>query len=326
MNTKLDFHHILITRFSVRLSANSAFQGRSEDWLFNIDRLHQKLSLFQHVTLASILAGSALPDSYLILIDPLLPGEILAKLKSIVSPFSWIHLKIINPGDITKMQSISGFGNSIEKHHRYVLTTNLDDDDALGVDYLKNLRTHIAEGIAKNRFGRFHWFGSIDMKEWDILPCSDAPLGYVKPYSGNVLFTLSTGYSVFTKNHNFAPTIFTLSHSRCLDYLTTKHRRVNFDAKGRKRFAFSFCFRAARMGAWVEMFKFLAGQPFATRLDTDLNATFEGLIINHGDNLQGGRIKQGMEVREPLSPELLDRKFGVRTAELIDEISLHAQR
>lgn len=325
MNTKPDFHHILITRFSVRLSADSAFQGRSSEWLFNVERLKQKLVLFEHVTLASVLAGSAQPDSYLILIDTQLPDEILKSLKSLTEPYPWIQLNALNPGDLTKMQQLSGFGNEIKKQCHCVVTTNLDDDDALGIDYLKNLRAHVAEGIKKNQFGRFHWFGSIDMQEWDILPCSDAPLGFVKPYSGGVLFTLSTGYSVFTQNHNLAPTIFTLSHSRCLDYLTTKHRRVNFDAKGRRKFALTFCLRAARMGAWVEMFKFLAGQPFATRLDTDLNATFEGLIINHGDNLQGGRIKQGMEVREPLSPELLDRKFGVRTAELIDEISLHAQ-
>lgn len=320
----MDFHHILITRFSVRLSADSAFQGRSSEWLFNIERLNQKLVLFEHVTLASVLAGSAQPDLYLILIDTQLPDEILKSLTSLIKPHPWIQLKAINPGDLTKMQQISGFGNEINKQYRCVVTTNLDDDDALGIDYLKNLRTHIAQGLEKNQFGRFHWFGSIDMKEWDILPCSDAPLGFVKPYSGGVLFTLSTGYSVFTQNHSFAPTIFTLSHSRCLDYLTTKHRRINFDVKGRRRFAVTFCIRAARMGAWVEIFQFFAGRSLATRLDTDLTGSFEGLIINHGDNLQGGRIEQGKSERSPLEPEYLEKRFGVQSSNVTNQAN-HAQ-
>lgn len=311
----LDYFHVLISRFSIRMHPEGAFRGRSKEWLFDVNRLQKKLVFFEHVTLANVLSFARKPNLYLILIDEELPNEIRSRLEELISDFSWIRLKPVPPGALSHMTSLGNLLGDENITAPYIVTSNLDDDDAIGVPFFENLHHEISTFIARG--DSFHWFGSIDMFEWDVLPSDTAPYGYIKPYSGGVMFTLSTGYSVLSKNFKAGPTVFTLSHSRCLDFLTKQHRRSNFDRKGRFRFRLRFLLNMATSFEWHAVRLLLSKRELATRLDFQRKGEFEGLIINHGDNLQIERIEHGKERREALTSDGLIKQFNVETSNVV---------
>jgi len=306
-----EIFHVVITRFSIRMHPDRGFRGRSKDWLFDEHRLTQKLSLFEHVSFSSISKGSEQPDLLLVLIDPELPKDIRRKLENIISPYSWANTLEVSPGALANMRSLGSLLGHLSIKSELILTTNLDDDDAIGAQYILNLKTLVKRHQIDRPRQPFHWFGSIDMQEWDLLPSNEAPLGFVKPYSGGVMFVLSVGFSVLTKNNPNAPSIFTLSHSRCLDFLTRKHRRANYDRKGRFKFRLSLALRSLKMGSWGAALGIIRGSDYATRLDAGGSGEFQGLIINHGDNLQSGRIKSGSNKRKPAKHNTMMANYNI---------------
>ena len=312
--------HVAITRFSIRMHPEGGFRGRSKEWLFDEERLAQKLTLFEHVCFSSISKGSKQPDLLLVLIDRELPKTIRQRLEHVIDPFSWAQTYELDPGALANMRDIGTLLGNFGIKSDFILTTNLDDDDALGADYIQNLKSHVKQHQIQHPNQPFHWFGSIDMQEWDILPSKDAPRGYLKPYSGGVLFTLSTGFSVLTKNDPNGPNVFSLSHSRCLDFLTIKDRRKNYDRKGRFKFRIRLAFQALKMRSWRTTLSIASGQDFATRLDSGRIGEFQGLIINHGDNLQRGRINNGINKRLPANDKLLASTFNVNAKEVVTNI------
>jgi len=314
----LDYFHVLISRFSIRMHPDGAFRGRSKEWLFDVNRLKKKLVFFENVTLANVISFTRKPHLYLILIDEELPTEIRTKLQELIDDFDWIQLKPVPPGSLLHLTSLGNLLGELDITAPYIVTSNLDDDDAIGVQYFENLHREISKSIAQG--DSFHWFGSIDMLEWDILPSNSAPLGYLKPYSGGVMFILSTGYSVLSKNFETGPTIFTLSHSRCLDFLTRQHRRSNFDRKGRFRFRLRLLLNMATSFNWQAVRSLLSRRELATRLDFQCKEKFKGLIINHGDNLQRERIEHGKEQREVLNPDGLTEQFNIKADRVISKL------
>lgn len=288
------------------------------DWLFDLSRLEKKLVFFEHVTLASVLASTSKPDLYYVLVDEELPREILGKIKNLISPYDWIQTREISPGALGEMTQLDSLLGHLNLPHRYVLTTNLDDDDALGLEFFKNL-TRKTEALIARKVP-YHWLGSIDMYEWDVLPSDTVKLGFLKPYAGGVLFTLSTGYSVLTMNFPAGPTIFTLSHSRCLDFLTKSHRRENYDKLGRLKFRLRLFMKSLKSGKIHAALLLMGNHEFATRLDFKIPGEFEGLIINHGDNLQVDRIDGGKEKRVGLDPDLIKSKFGVQASVVVQKL------
>ncbi len=313
-----EVYHVAITRFSIRMHSNEGFRGRSKEWLFNEVRLSQKLVLFEHVAFSSIAKGSKQPDLFLVLIDKELPETIRQQLENIIEPYHWAQTFEVEPGALANMRDIGSLLGGFAIDSKYILTTNLDDDDAIGTHYIQNLKSLVKQHRNENPNQPFHWFGSIDMQEWDILPSKEAALGFLKPYSGGVLFSLSTGFSVLSKNHPRGPNVFTLSHSRCLDFLTLNHRRTNYDRQGRFKFRVRLALNALKMGRWETVFRILRSYDFATRLDDGRTGQFQGLISNHGDNLQQGRIKSGISTRQPVRNETLQSIFNVHAQKVID--------
>ena len=313
-----DIYHVVVTRFSIRIHPEGALRGKSLEWLFDKDRLLQKLILFEHVSLASLAKGSEQPDLLLVLIDKELPDTIRQNLEGIIEPYSWAQTLELDAGALSKMTDLGSLLGDFAIDSKYILTTNLDDDDAIGTHYIQNLKSLVKQHRNENPNQPFHWFGSIDMQEWDILPSKEAALGFLKPYSGGVLFSLSTGFSVLSKNHPRGPNVFTLSHSRCLDFLTLNHRRTNYDRQGRFKFRVRLALNALKMGRWETVFRILRSDDFATRLDDGRTGQFQGLISNHGDNLQQGRIKSGISTRQPVRNETLQSIFNVHAQKVID--------
>jgi hypothetical protein len=101
-----------------------------------------KIDLFQSVTLPSIAAQAREKFYWMIAIDSSIPIEALKKLRSVVSPYSFIHLVTIDPLVQTRMLH-GGFANIyercqdyllanglIEDPGQYVITSLIDDDDA----------------------------------------------------------------------------------------------------------------------------------------------------------------------------------------------------
>lgn len=316
-----DVFHVLITRFSIRMSPDKGFRDKSTEWLFDESRLEHKLALFETVTFPSIIFGKRKPDLYLILVDEELPFRIKEKLEAVISKHPWVQTFTVPGQGLVNMRNIQWIKESFKISTPFVLTTNIDDDDALGNGYVENLQLRVNEHINDHANDAFHWFGSMDMYEWDMIFDTDEPLGFVKPFSGGVKFVLSTGFSVLTKNHNHGPSVFFLSHSKCLDYLTKKHRRFNYDRVGRFKFRLRLLQRASQMRVFSTIWKVLLGTELAARLDYNNNGSFEGLIINHGDNLQQIRLGLGKINRTPVDEMDFQNKFNINVHATVSRVN-----
>lgn len=306
-----EFTHILISRFSIRMHENEGFRGRSTSWLFDEDRLELKLRLLEHVALASIAGGTAQPDLYMVLMDKDLPQSIRAKLEFLASQYPWVHLHSVGPGALMGMRDLGGLVGHLNIQSPYILTTNLDDDDALSDGFIGGLQQRAGEFIKQRPNAPFHWFGSTEMYEWDMVSEGSAPMGFSKPFSGNVNHVLSTGYSVLSKNYDFGPTVFTLSHNRCLDFLSATHKRAKTKSINRIRFKINLARKLLSDFKICSAVRFVFSTENASLLNSSEGSNFMGLIVNHGDNLQNVRITLGTERRAMLNEMWLKETFNV---------------
>ena len=305
---------ILITRFSVRMFSKLALRGRSKEWLLDEVRLKQKLLLFRNITLPSVTRASRLPNHHLLLIDKELPDSIRLELATLIEPYPFMQIIPVDYKEQIDFRSIEWLPKTLQITSDFVLTVNLDDDDGLHENYFSGLMKMAQNKSAEN--DAFHWFGTTNVQEWDLVLEKNAPLGYAKPNSGGVNFVMSTGFAVLTRNVSSGPSIFCVSHSEALDILNRRKRRKNV----RKKFVYyrrlSLAKRAFAMGCYAFSIKILLGWIACTDLSEENAPNFQGLLINHGDNLQQQRIEFGQELRTPMTSELL-RPFSIEVQNII---------
>jgi hypothetical protein len=212
-------------------------------------------------------------------------------------------------------RSIEWLKQTIEIKSDFVLTVNIDDDDGLHENYFAGLIKLAREKSSEG--GAFHWIGTTNVQEWDLIFEKNAPLGYAKPNSGGVNFIMSTGFAALTKNVSSGPSIFCISHSEALDILNRRKRRTNASKQAVIYRRLSLVKRAFKMRNYVFGFKILLGWILCTDLDDENTNNFRGLLINHGDNLQQKRLQYGQEMRSPMTAELLS-DFSVVDQELTE--------
>ena len=312
-----DIYHVVVTRFSIRIHPEGALRGKSREWLFDKDRLLQKLVLFEHVSLASLAKGSEQPDLLLVLIDKELPDTIRQNLEGIIEPYSWAQTLELDAGALSKMTDLGSLLGDFAIDANYILNTNLDDDDALGADYIRNLKTMVKRHRIERPNQPFQWFGTTDIQEWDILLSQAFPLGFTKYWTGSVHHALSPGYSVLSKNHPSGPNIFLLPHNHCFDILNRKQHRKNYNQMGRFKFRVKLAITALKMGSGKTVLDIIRKTQFATRIDKKWPGQFKALMVNHGDNLQSTRIDRGASLREPCKPEIIHLNFNVNALKII---------
>lgn len=194
---KILFDHLLITRFSYR-GADSC--SVSIDPL-NKHRLEKRFDIFESVCLPSIVAQQEKNFTWILIIDAQLPAVFRDRLDNLTDRHTFIRLHTYQPE--TRIETLGWLKVYCNPGVKYVVTTVLDDDDALSFDYIKTLQHHIhALGNNIDTLPDLKVLGCKNGIQWDYYPASQSPLGYIKPWlrrrGTEGAFPLQSGFSVFT--------------------------------------------------------------------------------------------------------------------------------
>jgi len=128
---ELSCFNVLLTRFNARTGYAAP---PTDTWL------EHRLEIFQRVCLPSVAAQRRRPDAWLLLFDGSGPERVEPVIR-LLEPYSWI-VPVWQPSRDGRPEPMAAcFAREIEarlpKQAQHLITTRLDNDDALGVDYLK---------------------------------------------------------------------------------------------------------------------------------------------------------------------------------------------
>jgi len=191
--------HLVITRFSYRGCADgSAGPG----WFSKHDPLEPERLAFRRrvfeTTCLPSLAGQACQDfDWILVVDPALPSRDFKRLQSLISrrERSFIHVR----RRTEDLRNINWLRAYVKDAPDYLVTTNVDDDDALSSSYIGALQKRVHSFDAARRATPFMAFGTRRAVEWDMLASSQAPFGTVAPWHRTINgrpFVVSCGYSL----------------------------------------------------------------------------------------------------------------------------------
>lgn len=203
------FAHFVITRFSYR----GPFW--TDDDPLDPARLERRFECFESITLPSLLAQTNLDFEYLVLVDKDLPDSLRRRLLDLLAPLS--RWQVIDYSPDLGIDTTGWLADlNRETAGSWVLTTNLDDDDALSPTFLDSLRNAARNHVVRDR--PLWVFGAADVSEWTAIATPQRPLGSFGPWRRGDPAT--AGYSMLSNRDRCDITVFGLSHSY-VGYLNT---------------------------------------------------------------------------------------------------------
>lgn len=139
--------HIVLTRFNMRV-----FRKRSSfDTISDLQKwVDHRTAIFESVCLPSVIGQEVLPHRWYIGVDGRHP-EMVGTLAELCVPYPWIVLVEQREGekyDETFRRAISEESLGTATH---LLTTRLDCDDALALDYTRSVSTYVQAVLGANR-------------------------------------------------------------------------------------------------------------------------------------------------------------------------------
>src|SRR6185312_5077059 len=166
--------HGVLTQFSYR---GYHMLRRQVDPL-DPQRLDFRFAIFELVCAPSVLAQSNQCFDWVILIDKDLSAAYRHRLLQAVKHRPRTYLREFSPDeDITGTAWLARYAPADTRHF---LTTSLDDDDSLPIDFVAATRAEIDERRA--RLPDLLTFGYKSSLEWDLICTSRAPFGYRYPW------------------------------------------------------------------------------------------------------------------------------------------------
>jgi hypothetical protein len=278
----MKFEHFITTQFSYRDPARFGPLSRL-DTIFESDplnpkKLAQRFRLFETACLPSVLAQSTQDFSWILIIDRALPPELRERLRDLVAAKRRVFLYEFEDHETTT--GPRWLDRFLEGAPDYVLTTQMDDDDALPRGYCAALHQHISETADAGPLPPLKFLGSRKILQWDLACSEQAPLGWRSPWhmGGGVA---SCGFSVLSRvaNRNFNS--LKLSHSHADAYLDfsvpAQHAGIE---RRRESFIQFFEDHGDSVGNWdpADLFH---------DMGTDVEAV---VMTNHGSNRQFARV------------------------------------
>jgi FkbM family methyltransferase len=125
--------HFLLTRFNVPIASVPVDFGLNDDWL------EHRFALFENFCLPSVLAQQNKDFRWLLWMDERTPERWQSKLRADLQPLPSAQVLMVKPGtDMfwqADLEKLSGAASD-----KRVLTTRLDNDDAISRDYLAAIR------------------------------------------------------------------------------------------------------------------------------------------------------------------------------------------
>lgn len=124
------------------------------------------MALFENLTFQAIINQTVEPDFWVIVVDGELPSKFRLRLEELTAAYDWIVVHRWNP--TCDWYQLGWVIDLFSIETPFVLTSLIDDDDALDLNYNERLRNQVDNHIrVGSRFGWF-WFGSLCALEWDL--------------------------------------------------------------------------------------------------------------------------------------------------------------
>ncbi|KZN32603.1 hypothetical protein N480_25475 [Pseudoalteromonas luteoviolacea S2607] len=202
--------HILLTRFSYRQNPEDHAKQTADVFLrqdpLNPDALEFRFALFECACLPNVLAQSNQDFDWVLIIDPDLPKKYRDRLEALIAQRERTYLHEFAREDLGCLEWLEKY---LPSDVDLALTTNLDDDDIITVDYIERLQTHVyglGDAVPSLKF-----FGIKSTYQWDLFSSTKHPFGTVAPWHRTNYFK-STGLSMLCKVAAHKLTVYSLPH------------------------------------------------------------------------------------------------------------------
>jgi hypothetical protein len=289
----LQLEHFVITRFNYRSKdARNQLDGPTrkigEDPL-DPERLELRFKLFESACLPSIMAQTDAAFSWILIVDRDLQARFRSRLESLLAGRNNSFLHIFDPED--NLDRLDWLGPYLRNSPDYMLTTNLDDDDALPKNFISALHAHVASAFDTGKLAPIKTLGVKEIVQWDMTTSRHAPLGWRSPWH-RAQRTSSCGYSLLVKYPTFPFCV-----------LGTKHKFAEH----------YFDFATASKDRHVELRRsafIAAGKENNVQIDSfPTTSTFHDLspetgpvvMSNHTNNVQKWRLYERKSDRIPVT-------------------------
>lgn len=297
----MTYEHLVLTLFSCRRNYPLFKLGNVEIYAqianpLASNRLAARFRVFEMVCLPSVLSQSKQNFTWLIIIDKKLGPHSRKRLERLTRGKDRVILHEFDRAE--DLKRLDWLEKYIRSDAELVLTTNLDDDDGLPVDYVSSLHSNIDQDIQSGTLPPLRIFGAKSTIVWDMVRAADAPYGRVSPWNRAVAVT-SCGFSLLSERRNYPMSIFALDHYYAERYVDLSNP-LRKETAEEKRGIFEAAYRKSILADDRRSFPIMFHDP--------CEHSGPVLVTNHGENAQQARMHETKPGHEPVTgPESFSR-------------------
>ncbi len=298
--------HFVITRFSIRAgereriknpSVRSVAPLRGEYNALDPKRLDLRFKLFEIACAPSVTAQTSSNFTWVIAIDPSLSVDYRDRLAAATTAHPRVVIHDYDPDrPLAEVEWLQPYLD--DPAPNFLLTTNLDDDDALPRRLVEELQGSVVDDGESGPPVRF--FGATNTEQWDLDVSHRAPLGYRAEWHRDHTPVSSCGFSLLAPFPAYPLTVMGIGHP-------TAHVLLDWRVPLGEGFAKETRDLIERYS--VEAGDDLRAFPYEQTFRDFGPRTGPPLMTNHAENAQGYRLyerKQRVAVTGPESFESVD--------------------
>jgi hypothetical protein len=204
--------HVVITRFNYRDVPNAAGNRGISPWIVTDDplnprRLEFRLAVFEITCAASLLGQTRQDFDWVLIVDRALPERYCSALSHLLRGRPRTHVHVYNPNE--DLGSIDWLQRYVAADCAQLLTTQLDDDDALPANYIQELRARIDARTSED--GEVLTAASLLTTQWELVSSARSPLGRRCAWHRGK-WPVSTGLSLLSPARERGLTVLALNH------------------------------------------------------------------------------------------------------------------
>lgn len=283
------FQHFVLTRFSYR----GARVNTADDPL-DPSRLRRRMGLLEAVTAPSMASQTSQAFTWVVIVDPALPGEFLIRLHALTARHRNLrNVEFRTDRDVERLGWLDQL--SPNPPARWILTTNLDDDDALSQGFVEVAQREARAAIQHRQ--PLTLFGVESAQHWRLAPRRHHELGSVDAWNRSL--PVSAGLSLLCDRNALELSVLAVTHRDASRYGSTD---LPADLPA---------FRASRINRVNDIVRGQLGESAVSGFYRPFrSAEAVALMVSHRDNVQAGRI-YGADGHRDIDVEPTLRRYGV---------------
>jgi len=245
------FRHVVVTRFNIPI--NDAFKQvrgpvvRIPIDPLNPDWLNVRFKVFEITCLPSILGQAEQNFVWIILVDSRLSASDHDRLLALTARKKDTFIHAFDPQ--SNLASLDWLRPYVVDGADYVITTNLDNDDALPACFVTKIHDRVRDADELGTLPPIGFIGARQIVQWDMLTSSEAPLGWKASWhrrvriadNTTVATTASAGFSMLCKFPAFNFCVLGIRHAAASSHLNFSVPPANGNVAWFRRSVASAC-------------------------------------------------------------------------------------